>query len=310
MDLKDYKLVWSDEFDGDRLDTTKWTISEDDTPLKNADGELTVIYGGEKESVWVENGCLYLLNRYDENSGLFLAPKSVQTKKTMSFKYGYVEVRAKLPFVAGTEAALKALAKNAIGSEKNSDYYSQMNLFQYEGSAYNVGSRIIKVYENYNENNPYYKLNMWGRDMGPMDTSSKAQLDGLMTPDSFRSNFTPDKKDEFLTYGFLWTPEIIEVFVEGRKISRINLSRDFLRESGIEGFRQPHYLEFQNTLKVGRMLERALIGFKKAEEDIASVSENLKHASAKADYIKKQYPFEIDYVRLYQRDGEGELNIN
>ncbi len=307
-DLKDYKLVWADEFDGDSLDTTKWSISEDDIPVNNEEGELTLIYSGEKANVRVENGSLRMLNRFDEEKELFVAPKSVNTKNTMSFKYGYVEVRAKIPFVQGTLVALKALAKGAIGSEENALYYSQMNLFEYEAWLYNVTGRILKVYENYDENNPFYMLNRYGKDMGPTDTSSKAQIEGLLTPDSFRGSFTPDKKDDFLTYGFLWTPDEIEIFVEGRKISRINLNRDFLRESGMEGFRQPHYLEFQNTLKIERVFEKVWIGFQKSEE-MVNINDTLKKASAKAEYIAKQYPFEIDYVRLYQKEGEGELNL-
>ncbi|MBQ9977127.1 MAG: hypothetical protein IJP21_00870 [Clostridia bacterium] len=307
--LKDYKLVWSDEFDGDSLDNTKWTISEDDVPKNNEDGSLALVYSGEKESVRVENGSLCLQNRFDEKTGLFVAPKSVNTKKTMSFKYGYLEVRAKIPFMQGTLVDLKAFAKGAIGSEKNVPYYSQMNIIQYDAWLYSITGRISKVYENYDKNSPFYKLNHYGEDMGPIDTSSKAQIDGLLTPDSFRGSYAVDKKDEFLTCGFLWTENEVEIFVEGRKIIRINLTRDFIRESGLDGFRKPHYLEFQNSLKIERVFEKVWLGFKKDDEE-TNENEDFKNVSSKAEYIARQYPFEIDYVRLYQKDGEGELNIN
>ena len=62
----------------------------------------------------------------------------------------------------------------------------------------------------------------------------------------------------------------------------------------MEGFHRPIFLIFNNYL----MLE----GF-------PSMGSKQASASATPESVAAQVPYEIDYVRLYQKDGEGELNI-
>ena len=283
MDLSDYKLVWSDEFDGNELDNTKWSLSGDDQTKNNVKDKLALVFEDDEKVIKVEDSSLKLKAYYDWEKNYFVAPKSVYTKNNMSYKYGYLEVRAKIPFSRGNVISMNAVAKDAIGAEKDAPYYSSMNIFNYAGFVYLITNAIIKNYENYDENNPFYQE---GTDN--TDSSFTAQRWGLNTADSFHTRYTTDVLDDFKTYGFLWTPDEVVFTVDGYTITRMSLKQDFLRPSGMEGFRQPHYLAFKRKF---------------------IINERSPECWVRPEELAKQVDFEIDYVRLYQKDGEGELNL-
>jgi beta-glucanase (GH16 family) len=99
-------LFWHDEFDGDSVDETKWSVF-DGHIVKN--GELQYY---DPEDVYLENGRLVLRSRkhdppvirqhpdgyeaeFEYTSGL------VETPGLFSHTYGWIEVRAKLPSTQG-----------------------------------------------------------------------------------------------------------------------------------------------------------------------------------------------------------------
>jgi hypothetical protein len=59
-DLKDYNLVWSEEFDGESLNDTKLTFNEDVLPTKNEEGVITYDYCGCQKVAAVKDGKLIL----------------------------------------------------------------------------------------------------------------------------------------------------------------------------------------------------------------------------------------------------------
>ena len=93
-----WKLVWSDEFDGPKLDINKWAVEE------NAHGggnnELQ-FYVDRSENVRVENGLLVLEAR-KESFNLAAQQRQftsgrIRTKHRADWTYCRVEVRARLP---------------------------------------------------------------------------------------------------------------------------------------------------------------------------------------------------------------------
>ena len=58
-DLKDYKLVWSDEFDGDSLDMTKWNLSKTDKEKQDADGNTALVFKDE-DKLLIETDAPYM----------------------------------------------------------------------------------------------------------------------------------------------------------------------------------------------------------------------------------------------------------
>ena len=101
----DRVLVWSDEFKSYELDPDKWgTINLSDTVAG-----LTL--DNSEKSISVSKGSLSLaVNRSDSG---YIAPYRVTTQHTMQFKYGYVEMRAKIPMERGLAASFWAKGDTA-----------------------------------------------------------------------------------------------------------------------------------------------------------------------------------------------------
>lgn len=102
-----YTLIWSDEFDGDSLDTTKWSCqigtgtSEGLTDWGNQELEY---YTDREENVRVENGELVITAIKEEErvGGKMFTSARIRTmtdegEVLFSTKYGRVEARIKLP---------------------------------------------------------------------------------------------------------------------------------------------------------------------------------------------------------------------
>jgi beta-glucanase (GH16 family) len=109
------KLVWQDEFDGDQLDYSKWGIEQN--AFGGGNGELQ-IYTDRKENVRVESGCLVIEARRD-NAGVSGTVREyssgrVRTKHRGDWKYGRVEVRAKLPAGQGIWPAIWMLPTDDV----------------------------------------------------------------------------------------------------------------------------------------------------------------------------------------------------
>ncbi|MEO9589997.1 glycoside hydrolase family 16 protein [Rhodopirellula bahusiensis] len=92
------RLVWQDDFSGDSLDYSKWEVEVN--AFGGGNHELQ-IYTDRPENVRVEDGCLVLEARRDNAaiSGTSREYSSgrVRTKHRGDWKYGRIEVRAKLP---------------------------------------------------------------------------------------------------------------------------------------------------------------------------------------------------------------------
>ena len=95
---KDWKLVWSDEFKGDQLDFSKWGVEENAFGGGNSELQL---YTDRKQNVRVVDGHLIIEARKDNPSvsgtNRPYSSGRVRTKNRGDWKYGRIEVRAKLP---------------------------------------------------------------------------------------------------------------------------------------------------------------------------------------------------------------------
>jgi beta-glucanase (GH16 family) len=108
------RLVWSDEFDGAKVDMRKWSF---DT-ARNKEGwynkELQYYSAGRPENVRLENGSLVIEARrerldpkkYPDWGGQNYTSGRLLTKGKAAWTYGFYEVRAKLPCARGTWPAI------------------------------------------------------------------------------------------------------------------------------------------------------------------------------------------------------------
>ena len=114
-----YALVWSEEFDGDGLpDSSKWRY---DTEMNKAGwyhGELQYYAAGRLENSRVSDGKLVItahkeaLASEPDYGGQAYTSARLITRGKASWKYGFFEIRAKLPCGVGTWPAIWTLGTN------------------------------------------------------------------------------------------------------------------------------------------------------------------------------------------------------
>lgn len=106
---KQWKMVWSDEFDYTGLpDSSKWSYNTGGHGWGNH--ELEYYTGKRAENARVENGNLIIEARKEPFEGMNYTSARLVSKGKGDFKYGKIEVRARLPKGRGTWPAIWMLA--------------------------------------------------------------------------------------------------------------------------------------------------------------------------------------------------------
>ncbi len=86
--------IWSEEFNADRIDKSIWTYNTGGTG--NGNNELQY-YTADSSNAYVENGSLVIQAKREKMSGKEFTSARLNTQGRMSFKYGSLEARIKLP---------------------------------------------------------------------------------------------------------------------------------------------------------------------------------------------------------------------
>lgn len=274
-----YKLVWNDEFDGSTLDKNKWSTSS-----PKMGGRDVLIVEDTPDTIGVENGCLRL-TAFKDAEGNYRVPNSVHTKETMNFKYGYVEIRAKLPLDVGCFASFwtrSASEGSTLTNIVRGNYYAEVDMFEVfqNGGKQCVGGNILK--NSTTQSSGWYAT--------PMDWTQQ-----IIIPDN-----------EFHIYGYEWTPDTISLYFDGMKFAHFDIRTSWTSTStegrGIPGwdkdvtrfvdntgtdmscFNEAQYLIFNHHLH-----------HKDGFTASTSVTENTNFTSI--DYL-------VDYCRVYQLEGQ------
>lgn len=269
-----YVAVWGDDFDGDTLNTEKWQFT------KGMSGYNNLILTANPEVVSVSNSNLNLNTiRYKDETNeeiKYAATYSISTPETMNFKYGYIEMRAKVPYKVGSWPSFWMKATNGPEKKYNflsdgncKDYMTEVDIFEVFGDVDTAVSNIHKWYDitKFNKRNCNYNI-------------VKPKVPYIFDNYGNLSN-------EYHIYGFEWTPEKMLMSINGKVYMTYDLN-DNIDVSGIEtdmrGFHDPMYILFNNHLT-------------KPEWD---VSKNISDNDFPMSYS-------IDWIYLYQIPGVGEL---
>ena len=99
LNLSDYHLVWSDEFDGSSIDAETWSLHFDVTVRRGSFWDMDMLQ--------VDDGKLTIKAEYLENgkygAGWYTA--GIDTRKSYNKTYGYFECRCKCPSAQGLWSA-------------------------------------------------------------------------------------------------------------------------------------------------------------------------------------------------------------
>ena len=215
-----YKYVWGDDFDGDKIDSTKWWhIGENGWKSEGLNGK-TSVRSSDPNDVYVADGYFYICAREDDD---FYYGGMLRTQITMTYKYGYVETSALLPHGEGFWVAIwqmTALDKSDIDSEPEID--------------------IVECFGN----SAYYAVNThsWPTDTGTAKGWVHTSLDGGKYANQKKYSLTDTSKklgDGMHTYGMLWTDKEMTFTCDGNAFLTYDTTET---EQRIDSFNQAQYL--------------------------------------------------------------------
>lgn len=197
--LDNYELVWSDEFEGTAIDDTKWSfdlgdgcdISPDLCGWGNNELEY---YTDREENAFIANGKLMIQAK--KESPLYLGQHQytsarMVTKNKGDWKYGRIDVRAKMPIGQGYWPAIWMLpTDNVYGGWPKS---GEIDIMEY------LGNEPSKVLGTIHYGHDFWRFN-----------SQYLELD------------TGSFADDFHTFTVLWTEDCIQFQMDGINIGEPN----------------------------------------------------------------------------------------
>ena len=179
------QLVWSDEFNGSSLDTSKWGYEIGTGASGWGNNELQY-YTNRTDNAYVSGGALHIRAKRESYGGKNYTSARLNTNGKFTFKYGYVEARLALPSSQGIWPAFWMLGANI-------------------GSVGWPACGEIDIMEAINAENRTYATCHWdcnghsdyGKNTGNFDIT------------------------QYHTYGLQWDSQYIRMFVDGNKIYEI-----------------------------------------------------------------------------------------
>lgn len=256
-----YTYVWGDEFEGTKLNSKLWSRAT----KMSATAEMAL--DNTDLTTKTENGYLTMTTSryYDaKKAGVeYVAPWSVTTLDTMSYKYGYLEIRARVPFSRGVWPSFWSSSSGSLGPKSTSDYTIEVDIFEVFASTDKLAPNIHKWYDNGDHT-------MWAIQEGNSNEWYQFESDNI--------------SDEYHTYGFEWTKTKMTMYVDGKAYYTYDLTKNFDEgSSGMAGFDTQLHLIFNNHLFTQSSSYKPYDGCEVNPGDLP------------AEYV-------IDWVRLYQKD--------
>ncbi|MFT6165499.1 MAG: beta-glucanase (GH16 family) [Vicingaceae bacterium] len=190
MNGTDWSLVWSDEFNGEGLvDDSKWSYNVGNWGWGN--NELQYYTSEDLKNARQENGQLIIEAHKNENNKYWTSAR-LTTQSKISFKYGRVEFRAKVPVGRGTWAAGWLLG-DTYKDELSWPYCGEIDVLECVGYEINDTTGKGVNHATCHTRAYYFKQ---GNQIG-----SEIEVDSMNT--------------KFHTYAVEWLPTKIEGYLDG-----------------------------------------------------------------------------------------------
>lgn len=280
LDGAGWALVWADEFDGTSLDRSKWTPEASCWGGGNNERQC---YTDRAENIAVEDGMLLLKARKERFAGPARPPEiaeydnptlvqshtsgKVRTIGQHAWKYGRIEVRARVPAGQGTWPAVWMMPEdNAYGAWPRS---GEIDILE----AVNIGARCKECDGGRGENRTISALHFGNFPPQNLFFDHRDALPSRALP-----------SDEFHVYAVEWGEGLIRFLVDDRVHLTVTAEQWSTAEPQAKGrasapFDQPFYL-MANLAVGGRLSE-----------------ENNAKGVAAGSFPAQ---FAIDWIRVYQ----------
>lgn len=265
LDGSEMRLTWNDEFDGDRINGKTWQLYD------RMWAKSRVITTTDPRNFALENGEA-VMRTYRED-GHYTSHKSLTTFDRMSFRYGYLEINAIVPFSRG---AFPAFWLQSAWQHRSVDYMTEVDVFEVYKAGY-VESTLHKWYLKDPVTGPHTRHD-WNTPLSY----------------TFPEDHWESLSHEYHRWGFLWIPEKIAITLDGNIIATYDITdagdfQEGLRTgddlTGMGGFQDPMIINFTNWVGSGFRDKSWVVG-----ED-----------------TELPLTFRVDWIRLYQTPGMGDL---
>ena len=206
-----YSYTWGDEFNSDTLDTAKWD---------NHGGTLSSMIRTESEGLRrVKGGKLQMrikpYNDPDNADIKYAAAYGVKTANTMAYRYGYLEMRAKMSFIPGVWHSLWLQTLQPIAQK----YFNYDKLFG--GCLAEVD--VFEIHNTARERvTP--NLHLWRWDNAIRD-SYHVQAPRHSGKQYYTYENTENLSNEYHIYGFLWTPREMTMYIDNEPYITYDLTQ-------------------------------------------------------------------------------------
>lgn len=115
LNAQEWQLVWADEFNGSGLDTSKWSYQiGTGTPLIGWGNNELQFYTNRPTNIDVFNGNLWIVAQRENFGGMQYTSARIRTKNKGDWRYGKIEMRAKLPTGRGLWPAFWMLPTDEV----------------------------------------------------------------------------------------------------------------------------------------------------------------------------------------------------
>lgn len=281
-----YTYVWGDEFYGDTLNKNKWVCS---TGTSKMSGYKDVLLLDNTEAVKVDGGSLKMTAQtYTDPSNpdiKYAVPASIHTQGTMEYRYGYIEIRARVPYRTGVWPSFWMQSAAKLGGRQNYDYFTEIDMFEVFGHTSDLYCNVHKWYsKDSNMATTHGITHIAAAEDGGI-SSWLGDLFGQPMGEEKRTLTSPE---DWHTYGFAWDANYMCMYVDQTLFRAYDItsaksvfgSTNAGKDSDMSGFNDPLYIIFNNHV----------------------FTENYSFQPNLITGNESNLPatYEIDYVRLYQ----------
>lgn len=196
-----YELVWSDEFNGNYLDTNTWNYEIGTGSWGWGNNEQQYY---TDRNIKVSNGTMKITAKREDYGRMKYTSSRITTKNKKNFKYGKIEARIKMPKFKGVWPAFWMLGANqdSVGWPKCGE---------------------IDIMEAINDENLVYGTLHWFNDPGNNNADSG-------------SSVAVANRTEYHVYGVEWTADKLRWYVDGKVYRTMDVSNDSFSEVRKEYF--------------------------------------------------------------------------
>lgn len=283
-----YSYTWGDEFNASSLDTTVWSFKGVGTYGVPWDTKMLT----DENCITENDGSLHLktIEYSDPDNGhvMFASPWSITTAKSMNYKYGYLEMRAKIPVVQGSWCSFWLTSGDLNGTP--SPYGVEVDVFEVQ--SLNLTPNLHKWYESTGSNIKDVAYNSSPASKYHDLSGSSKMIKKYSASESF--------KDSYHLIGFEWTPLEMVMYVDNEPYMTFDLNDDYELYTETKNSSSGGMQGFYNPLEV-------IIGCGLYSPDYVEPHQTWAKSYMIKDLSVLPFDFAVDYICLYQKSGEGQL---